>query len=103
MVYKNLNDERENLYSLLDLIIKHALDPNLDINKPFSMLTTLLDSDPYLGRCLIGKVESGSIKINDTVKSINLDGNVVENGRLTKLFVLKVIKELPSKKLKLET
>ena len=97
---KNLNDQKENLFSLLDLIIEHIPEPNLDINKPFSMLTTLLDSDPYLGRCLIGKVESGSIKINDTVKSINLDGNVVENGRLTKLFGFEGNKRIAVKEVK---
>ena len=97
---KNLNDKRENLFSLLDLIIKHVPEPNLDINKPFSMLTTLLDSDPYLGRCLVGKVESGSIQINDSVKSINLDGDIVENGRLTKLFGFEGNKRIAVKEVK---
>ena len=83
---KNLNDKKENLFSLLDLIVDYVPEPKLDITKPFSMLTTLLDSDPYLGRCLIGKVESGSARINETVKAINLYGNLIENGRLTKLF-----------------
>ena len=50
------------------------------------MLATLLDADPFLGRCLTGKVESGSAKVNDQVKSINLQGKNIENGRLTKLF-----------------
>jgi GTP-binding protein len=50
------------------------------------MLSTLLDADPYLGRCLIGKVESGLARVNDAVKAINLSGDLVENGRLTKLL-----------------
>ena len=29
--------------------------PNVNSQKAFSMLSTLLDSDPFLGRCLIGR------------------------------------------------
>ena len=82
----DLNDKKENLYPLLDLILSHVPAPKVDISKPFSMLSTLLDADPYLGRCLIGKVESGVAKVNDAVKAINLSGDLVENGRLTKLL-----------------
>ncbi len=82
----DLNDKKENLYALLDLILSHVPAPKVDTSKPFSMLSTLLDADPYLGRCLIGKVESGLAKVNDAVKAINLSGDLVENGRLTKLL-----------------
>jgi GTP-binding protein len=59
------------------------------------MLATLLDSDPYLGRCLIGRVEQGSAKINDSVHALNLSGNVVETGRLTKLLKFEGMKKIP--------
>ena len=59
------------------------------------MLSTLLDSDPFLGRCLIGRVETGSAKVIDTVKAINLKGDVVENGRLTKLLSFEGNKRIP--------
>ena len=81
-----LNHDRKNLHALLDLIIEHVPPPSVEIEKPFAMLATLLDSDPYLGRCLIGKVEQGSAKVNDSVKAINLNGEIVESGRLTKLL-----------------
>ncbi|MDG2159713.1 MAG: translational GTPase TypA, partial [Gammaproteobacteria bacterium] len=83
---KDLNDPKENLHTLLDLILEHVKPPKVEANKPFAMLSTLLDSDPYLGRCLVGRVEQGSAKVNDTVKAINLEGKQVESGRLTKLF-----------------
>ena len=59
------------------------------------MLATLLDYDSYLGRCLTGKVMSGSAKINDQVKAINLNSDLVENGRLTKLFKFEGTKKIP--------
>ena len=58
------------------------------------MLATLLDYDPFLGRCLIGKVEGGTANLNNSVKSINLEGELVEHGRLTKLFTFKGNKKI---------
>tara|TARA_B100001564_G_scaffold178406_1_gene149930 strand:- start:410 stop:2137 length:1728 start_codon:yes stop_codon:yes gene_type:complete len=83
---KDLNDPRENLHVLLDLILEHVKPPKVEAKKPFAMLSTLLDSDPYLGRCLVGRVEQGTARVNDIVKAINLKGEQVESGRLTKLF-----------------
>jgi len=83
---KDLDDPKENLHALLDLILDHVEPPKVESNKPFAMLSTLLDSDPYLGRCLVGRVEQGTAKVNDNVKAINLSGEQVESGRLTKLF-----------------
>ena len=92
---KNLSDTRENLHPLLDLIIEHVKAPEVDLEQPFAMLATLLESDPYLGRCLIGRVVHGSAKVNDQVKSINLAGKQIEVGRLTKLFTFRGADRVP--------
>ena len=92
---ENLDDPRENLYPLLDLILNHVEEPTVDLSKPFAMLATLLDADPYLGRCLIGRVINGSAKVNDQVKSINLSGRQIETGRLTKLFTFRGTDRVP--------
>ena len=83
---KDMNDSSDNLNDLMELIIQHVNAPEVDEVNEFAMLATLLDYDSYLGRCLTGKVISGSAKINDQVKAINLNSDTVENGRLTKLF-----------------
>ena len=92
---ENLEEPRENLHPLLDLILKHVEEPTVDLSKPFAMLATLLDADPYLGRCLIGRVINGSAKVNDQVKSINLSGSQIETGRLTKLFTFRGADRVP--------
>ncbi len=92
---KDLNDEKNNLHCLFDLILKHVPEPIIEKNKDFAMLATLLDSDPFLGRCLVGKIDSGKAKVNNLVKVIDLNGNVIENGRLTKLFTFKGTKRVP--------
>jgi GTP-binding protein len=89
------NDPRDNLHPLLDLVVEHVAAPDVEDNKPFAMLATLLDSDPYLGRCLTGRVLQGKAKVNDTVKAIGLDGSLIENGRLTKLLMFEGTDRVP--------
>ncbi len=92
----NLEDKRENLHPLLDLILIHVKEPEVDLTKPFAMLSTLLHSDVYLGRCLVGRVVHGLAKVNDRVKAINLKNEMVEEGRLTKLFTFSGTKKIPT-------
>ena len=90
-----LDGPRENLHPLLDLILKHVPEPDVTKGGPFTMLATMLDSDPYLGRVLTGRVNSGVAKVNMAVKALSLDGKTVETFRLTKLLSFSGIKRVP--------
>jgi len=92
---RELDDARENLHPLLDLVLEHVPEPNVEPEKPFAMLATLLDSDPYIGRCLTGRVLQGTAKVNESVKAIDLDGKQVETGRLTKLLRFEGTERVP--------
>jgi GTP-binding protein len=92
---EDLGDERVNLNPLLDRILAHVPKPEVDAAKPFAMLATLLDSDPYLGRCLTGRVIQGSAQVNTNVRALNLNGEVVETGRLTKLLRFEGTQRVP--------
>ena len=92
---KELNERRENLYPLLNLVLEYVSPPVVELDKPFAMLVTLLDSDPFLGRCLVGRVEQGFIDVNANVQAVNLDGIVIEKKRLTKLFRFKSTDKVP--------
>ena len=63
----SLDAPRENLAPLMDLVIEHVPSPQVDKDAPFAMLSTLLDSDLYLGRCLTGRVVQGTAKVNEPV------------------------------------
>lgn len=89
------NDPRDNLHPLLDLIVKHVPAPQVDKDAPFAMLSTLLDCDPFLGRILTGRIESGTANVNMSVKSIDLNGKRVEGGRLTKLLRYEGVERVP--------
>ncbi|MGC6535803.1 MAG: translational GTPase TypA [Candidatus Puniceispirillaceae bacterium] len=92
---ENLDDERESLAPLLNLVVSHVSQPQVDKDAPFAMLATLLDSDLYLGRCLTGRVIQGRAKMNEAVHALNLDGAVVEAGRLTKLLRFEGTERVP--------
>ena len=91
----DLKKPRKDLSPLLDLILSHIEEPKLNDSMPFAMLATLLSSDPYLGRCLIGRVEQGNISVNSNVKTIDLNGKEIEKGRLTKLFIYEGTEKVP--------
>jgi GTP-binding protein len=92
---KEIDGPRENLHSLLDLIISHVKPPKLNIDKPFAMLSTLLYADSFLGRSLVGKISQGTAKANQKIKAIDLGGKQVDSGRLTKIFRFEGTKKVP--------
>jgi len=92
---KELSQPKENLHSLLDLMLQHVPSPKVETDKPFAMLSTLLYADSFLGRCLVGRVGQGTARINQNVKAINLDGKKVDAGRLTKLLRFEGTKKIP--------
>jgi len=92
---KELEGSRENLHPLLDLIIEHVKPAELDKTKPFAMLSTLLYADNFLGRSLVGRISQGTAKANQKIKAINLKGEKVDEGRLTKIFRYEGTKKIP--------
>ena len=92
---KELEDPRENLKPLLELIISHVKKPQVNVDAPFSMLVTLLESDLFLGRVLTGRIYSGKAKKNMPVQALNLNGETVEQGKLTKLQSFEGISRVP--------
>ncbi|MDA8967029.1 GTP-binding protein [Planktomarina temperata] len=92
---KEVDGPRENLHPLLDLIIEHVKPAELDKTKPFAMLSTLLYADNFLGRSLVGKISQGTAKANQPIKAINLKGEKVDEGRLTKIFRYEGTKKVP--------
>ncbi len=80
---------------LFDLIVQHTPEPEVSVNTPFRMLATTLESNPYLGRILTGRIESGSIKANAPVHALNRDGERIEAGRVTKILAFRGLERQP--------
>jgi len=90
-----LNGARKDLSPLFDLILSHVPAPKVDLEKPFAMNATILESDNFLGRILTGRVEQGVARLNMPVRVLRQDGSVVESGRLTKLMTFSGLERVP--------
>ncbi|WP_169544631.1 translational GTPase TypA [Sneathiella aquimaris] len=86
---QDLGDEKESLDTLFDLIVKHVPAPQVDEDAPFKMLVTTIESNPYLGRLLTGRVESGVLKTNDPIKGLNRSGEKIEDARASKIMAFR--------------
>ena len=73
---------------MFDLVIRHVPAPTVEPG-PFRMLATTLEADPYLGRILTGRISSGSIKPNQTIKAMRRDGLFIETTRVTKVLAFR--------------
>src|SRR3569832_1314600 len=82
------------LTPLFDTIVGHVPAPRVDAG-PFRMLATLLDRDPFLGRILTGRIESGRLLVNMPIKALDVDGKPVEDGRATKIFAYRGLERVP--------
>ena len=89
-------DERKDLTPLFELIVKHVAAAQGRHGEARSrMLATILEYDPYLGRVLTGRIESGVARVNMPVKSLSPDGRVIEDARLTKLLAFRGLDRRP--------
>ncbi|MEM7651586.1 MAG: GTP-binding protein, partial [Pseudomonadota bacterium] len=59
----------ESMAPLFDLIVKHVRPPQVESDAAFSMLATTLEANPYLGRLLTGRVQSGVVKPNMQIRA----------------------------------
>ena len=86
-----LDGPRKDLSALFELVLKHVPAPAqiADNDKPFTMLATTLGGDPFLGRLLTGRVESGTLKAGQTIKAMSRDGTLIENFRATKILAFR--------------
>src|SRR5438034_749026 len=80
----------DGMQPLFDLILSHVKPPVVE-EGPFRLLGTILEANPYLGRIITGRVTSGSVKPNQSVKVLDHDGKLIETGRITKVLAFRGI------------
>ncbi len=82
-----MSGPRKDLAALFDLIVNHVPKPRQIARQEddFRMLATTLGSDPFVGRILTGRVESGSLKVGATVQALSRVGQKIEQFRVTKI------------------
>ena len=92
-----LDGPRKDLTALFDLIVDHIPAPKqIEMkDEPFRMLATTLSSDPFIGRILTGRVESGTLKAGDNLKALSHDGTLIENFRASKIRAFRGLAQQP--------
>jgi GTP-binding protein len=92
---EDLSQERGDMTPLFQKIVDHVPPPTVDETAPFSLLATILESDPYLGRILTGRIATGIAKPNMAVKALTRDGQLIETGRISKLLAFRGLERVP--------
>ncbi|MWD27376.1 translational GTPase TypA [Aquicoccus sp. SCR17] len=82
-----LDGPRKDLSALFKLIVNHVPKPRQIArqDEDFRMLATTLGSDPFVGRMLTGRVESGKLRVGATVQALSRVGQKIEQFRVTKI------------------
>ncbi len=82
-----LTGPRKNLDALFNLIVRHVPPPAQikHQDEDFRMLATTLGADPFVGRLLTGRVESGRLKVGQTVQTLSRIGQKIEQFRVTRI------------------
>ncbi|KAJ1560233.1 hypothetical protein HK096_009526, partial [Nowakowskiella sp. JEL0078] len=94
-VKHEMHEKEIDFIPLLETIIGKVPPPSVDRSKKFSMLVTQMENDVFIGKCYMGKISSGSIKVGDPIKSLDTNGVEVVSGRVTKILMRKGLDQVP--------
>jgi GTP-binding protein len=92
-----LDGPRADLSALYRLIVAHVPPPSQVASRDgrFAMLATTLAADPFLGRLLMGRIESGRVRTGQTVKALDRDGREIERFRVSKVLAFRGLARQP--------
>ncbi|MCO4841947.1 MAG: translational GTPase TypA [Yoonia sp.] len=92
-----LDGPRKDLSALFDMIVSHVPPPAQlsRRDEKFQMLATTLSADPFIGRILTGRVEAGTLRAGETIKSMTRDGEKIEQFRVSKILAFRGLGQQP--------
>ncbi len=92
-----LTGPRASLDALYQMVLDHVPAPAQVARtaEPFSMLVTTLAADPFIGRLLTGRVESGTVRTGQTVKAMDREGREIERFRVSKVLAFRGLTRSP--------
>ena len=84
---RSLDDERVNMIPLFETILDYIPAPEGDPEKPTQVLISTIDYNEYVGRIGVGKVDNGSLKVNQEVALVNAhDPDKFKKVKISKLY-----------------
>jgi GTP-binding protein len=93
----DMTDERAGLGPLFDKIVEHVPAPAAEAraDEPAQLLAVLIEADPFLGRLLTGRVESGKLVPGMAIRALSREGVEIERGRISKILAFRGLKRQP--------
>ncbi|WP_018997483.1 translational GTPase TypA [Hirschia maritima] len=88
------NEPTEDMGALFDMVIDHVPEPKTE-EGDFRLLATTISADNFLGRVLTGRIASGTVKPNQTVKALSRDGSLIEQFRVSKVLAFRGLEQSP--------
>ncbi|MFC7292476.1 translational GTPase TypA [Hirschia litorea] len=88
------NEPTEDMAALFDMVIDHVPEPKTE-EGPFRLLATTISADNFLGRVLTGRIASGTVKPNQTIKALSRDGTLIEQFRVSKVLAFRGLERSP--------
>lgn len=81
----DITTQQPSMDPILDLILAEIPEPMVDEEGPLQFQPALLDYNNFVGRIGIGRIQRGSVKVNDMVSCVRVDGSKVQ-FRIQKLY-----------------
>jgi len=83
----DLNDSPENMEPLFETILEYIPAPQGEPDADLQLLVSTIDYNEYVGRIGVGKVENGTIKVNQDVMLVNAhDDSKQKKVKISKLY-----------------
>jgi GTP-binding protein len=87
----------QNMNTLFEKILSHFEAPRVDRETPFSLLVTQMDKNPYLGKTLLGKIQTGTVKVGTKIKALTPEGKMRSEGRITKIYYRRGLEQVAAR------
>lgn len=83
----DLDDEKKDMMPLFECIVNNIPAPEGDPDADTQVLISTIDYNEYVGRIGVGKVDNGSIKVNQEIMLVNAhDESLRKRMRISKLY-----------------
>ena len=84
-LHPEIETQKPTMDPILDTIVSYIPAPDIDLNDGFQFQPALLDYNDFVGRIGIGRVKRGTVKLNEMVSCVRLDGSI-KQFRIQKMY-----------------
>ena len=81
----DVSTQEPGMQKILDMIIEYIPEPKVDLEGSLQFQPALLDYNDFVGRIGIGRVKRGTMKVNEMVSCVRIDGSI-KQFRIAKIY-----------------